>query len=298
MKPKKNKVSIILNCYNGEKYLEEALSSIKGQTYKNWELIFWDNRSTDNSQKILKLSKIKKTRYFLSKKHTSLYAARNLAMKKASGDFISFIDADDLWDKNKLKKQIKLFHDKKTAVVYGNSWLKNEKNNKKKKFINYEVKSGYIYKDLIKRYNIGILTSIIRKSILKKSKISFDRKYDIIGDFDFFLRLSKEYKFKFIQDPVATYRIHNHNLSFLKKSKQIKEFFYWIKKNKKDLTYNEYFKIKQRIHKLEFINIKLTQSFFKTFFYFKRYLKYIFNLKNIVILFLPIYFLKKVMWFI
>lgn len=291
-------VSIIMNCHNGEKYLSQSINSIIKQSYKNWELIFWDNRSTDNSRKILKLSKIKKARYFLSKKHTSLYAARNLAMKKASGDFISFIDADDLWDKNKLKKQIRFFHDKKTAVVYGNSWLKNEKNKKKKKFINYYVKSGYIYKDLIKRYNVGILTSIIRKSILKKSKISFNRKYDIIGDFDFFLRLSKKYKFKFIQDPVATYRIHDQNLSFLKKSKQIKEFFYWIKKNKKNLSHNEYLKIKQRIHKLEFINIKLKQSFFKTFFYFKRYFKYIFNLKNIVILFLPIYFLKKVMWFI
>ena len=250
MKSGKNLVSIIINCYNGEKYLKEAILSIKAQTYKNWELIFWDNRSTDNSVKILKSLKIKNLRYFLSKKHTSLYAARNLAIKKAKGEYVAFIDVDDLWEKNKLKKQIKLFNDEKTIVVYGNLWLKNEKNNKRKKFINYDVKGGYIYKNLIQKYNVGILTTLIKKSLLKKSKVNFDNKYDIIGDYDFFIRLSKKYKFQFIKEPVATYRIHERNLSFLKKEKQIKEFLYWIKKNKKNLSKEEYLKIRNKIYKL------------------------------------------------
>ena len=120
MKSRNNLVSIIINCYNGEKYLKEALLSIKAQTYKNWELIFWDNRSTDNSVKILKSLKIKNLKYFLSKKHTSLYAARNLAIQKTNGEYIGFIDVDDLWEKNKLKQQIKHFNDEKTIVVYGN----------------------------------------------------------------------------------------------------------------------------------------------------------------------------------
>ena len=50
MKKRQKLVSIILNCYNGEKYLKDSLLSIKNQTYKNWELIFWDNRSSDNSK--------------------------------------------------------------------------------------------------------------------------------------------------------------------------------------------------------------------------------------------------------
>ena len=298
MKSRNNLVSIIINCYNGEKYLKEALLSIKAQTYKNWELIFWDNRSTDNSVKILKSLKIENLRYFLSKKHTSLYAARNMAIQKAKGEFIGFIDVDDLWEKNKLKKQIKLFNDNKTIVVYGNSWLKNEKNNKKKKFINYDVKSGYIYKDLIEKYNVGILTSLIKKSLLKKSKVNFDNKYDIIGDYDFFIRLSKKYKFRFIKEPVATYRIHQQNLSTVKKENEIKEFFYWIKKNKRNLTKGDYLKIRKKIHKLEFINLKLKKSFFYALFYFMKFIQHIFNLKNIIILLTPVYLLKKFMWFV
>ena len=297
MKSKKNLVSIIINCYNGEKYLKEALLSIKAQTYKNWELIFWDNKSTDNSVKILKSLKIKNLKYFLSKKHTSLYAARNLAIKKTKGEYIGFIDVDDLWEKNKLKKQIKLFNDEKTVLVYGNSWLKNEKNKKKKKFINYKVKGGYIYKDLIENYNVGILTALIKKSLLKKSKINFNNKYDIIGDYDFFIRLSKKYKFQFIKEPVATYRIHQKNLSTLKKEREVKEFFYWIKENKKILAKEDYLKIKKKIYKLEFINLKFKKSFLHTFFYFIKFIKYVLSLKNIIILITPPYLLRKLMWF-
>ena len=132
MKNKNKLVSVILNCYNGEKYLKDSLKSIVKQTYKNWELIFWDNRSSDLSKTIMKSFKNKKFKYFSSKQHTSLYAARNLAISKAKGSYISFIDADDVWETDKLYKQIKLFKDKKVAVVYGNSWLKKEISNKKK----------------------------------------------------------------------------------------------------------------------------------------------------------------------
>ena len=82
MQNKNKLISIILNCYNGEKYLEEALSSIISQTYKNWELIFWDNKSTDKSRQIFNSFKSKKFRYFKSKKHVSLYKAKNFAIKK------------------------------------------------------------------------------------------------------------------------------------------------------------------------------------------------------------------------
>ena len=60
MKNKSKLVSIILNCYNGSSFLKEALTSIKNQTYKNWEVIFWDNRSSDNSKDILKSFRNKK----------------------------------------------------------------------------------------------------------------------------------------------------------------------------------------------------------------------------------------------
>ena len=99
-------VSIIINCFNGEIFLKDCLKSVLNQTYKNWEVIFWDNKSTDKSAKIFKNYKNKKFRYFFSKKHSTLYEARNKAIKKARGKYVSFLDTDDLWNKNKLKTQV------------------------------------------------------------------------------------------------------------------------------------------------------------------------------------------------
>ena len=219
-------------------------------------------------------------------------------MQKTRGEYISFIDADDMWEKNKLRKQISHFKDNKVAVVYGNSWLRNEKNKKIKKFINYNVNNGYIYKDLIKRYNVGILTAIINKSLLKESKILFNDKYNIIGDFDFFLKLSKKYKFNYISEPVATYRIHEKNLSFLKKETQIKELSNWMKKNKNNLSHEEYLGITNKIRNLDFINMKVSKNFFQASYYLIKFHKNTLSLKNIMILFLPTFILKKLMWFI
>ena len=92
-------VSIIINCFNGQSYLKKSVSSILNQTYKNWEIIFWDNKSTDNSKKILKNFKDRRIKYFYSKKFNTLYKSRNLAIKKTKGNFVCFLDTDDFWKK-------------------------------------------------------------------------------------------------------------------------------------------------------------------------------------------------------
>ena len=94
---KKPLVSVVINCFNGEKYLEECLSSIINQTYDNWEVIFWDNQSRDNSKKIFEKFNDKRFKYYLSPRHTFLYEARDLAIKESKGDFIAFCDVDDFW---------------------------------------------------------------------------------------------------------------------------------------------------------------------------------------------------------
>ena len=106
-------VSVIMNCFNGEKFLNVSIKSVLAQTYKNIELIFWDNLSTDNSAKIINSFKDKRIKYFKASKFTSLYEARNLAIKKAKGEFITFLDTDDWWHKNKIKKQFNLYKKKK-----------------------------------------------------------------------------------------------------------------------------------------------------------------------------------------
>ena len=125
-------VSVIINCYNGQSYLQECLESVKFQTYQNWEIVFWDNQSNDESADIFKNYNDVRFKYFHATKHTSLYQARNLAIKKASGELIAFIDTDDLWEKEKLQLQVELFEDPKIDFVYSNLWLIKKNLDKKK----------------------------------------------------------------------------------------------------------------------------------------------------------------------
>ena len=239
MQNKNQLITIILNCYNGEKYLNDALRSILKQSYKNWELIFWDNKSTDKSKKIFKSFKDKRFRYFYSNKHTPLYEAKNLAIKKSKGSYLTFIDVDDVWEKNKLKEQIKLFSDERVGVVYGNMWIRNEINKRTKIYWKTELPSGMIYNKIIKNYCVGIISTMIRKNILNIRKNVFNVKYNHIGDFDLFIKLSKKYKFGVIQLPVATYRIHGKNLSFINRKNEIYELKDWFKNNEKKLKEEE-----------------------------------------------------------
>ena len=84
-------VSIIVNCYNGEKYLQDAINSIYAQSYQNWEIIFWDNLSTDKSAEIFKSFKDSRLKYYCASSHTSiLYEARNYALEKVNGILLHF----------------------------------------------------------------------------------------------------------------------------------------------------------------------------------------------------------------
>ena len=119
-------VSIIMNCLNGERYLRQAIDSVFNQTYKDWEIIFWDNGSTDTSAEIAK-SYGERVRYFRSKKTYPLGKARNLCMAKSEAEYIAFLDCDDIWLPQKLEKQIPLFEkDPEVALVFSDAIYFNE----------------------------------------------------------------------------------------------------------------------------------------------------------------------------
>ena len=112
------KVSIMMNCFNGAKYLRQSIQSVISQTHKNWELIFWDNMSIDDSRKIFESFNDDRLKYYKAEEHTILYKARNLALKKTSGDYICFLDTDDYWENDKIEKQLKKFEtDKEISIV-------------------------------------------------------------------------------------------------------------------------------------------------------------------------------------
>ncbi|MEO0827014.1 MAG: glycosyltransferase family 2 protein [Cyanobacteria bacterium J06639_16] len=120
-------VSVLMNCYNGETYLREAIDCVLAQTYQNWELIFWDNQSTDRSAEIFKSYGDARLKYFRAPEHTELGAARARAFQHLSGEFVAVLDADDLWLPHKLEKQIPHFGGSGTGnstIVIVGTWCR------------------------------------------------------------------------------------------------------------------------------------------------------------------------------
>lgn len=247
-------VSIIMNCHNGEKFLRQSIQSVLHQSYKNWELIFWDNFSEDDSKKIIAKFSDKRIKYFKSSKFNRLYKSRNLAIQNAKGEFISFLDTDDLWQKDKLEKQMNFFSKNEDfEIVYSNYYIYDE--SKKKKFIKFKkiLPSGIIFKQLLRNYTVGIVTICLRRSIFKNS--SFKDKFDIIGDFDLFLKLSEDKKIGYMHDVLAVYRLHKSNLSKKKIEQHVIELQTWLQANENRVKYKGNLKyIKFYILKLKLIN--------------------------------------------
>lgn len=237
------KVSILMNCFNGERYLKESLLSILNQTYKNWELIFWDNQSKDNSKKIFKSFKDTRFKYYFANKFTNLYVARNLAIKKILGEIITFIDVDDIWYPDKLEKQVNFFkQNKEVKIIYSNySILKNFFcfSFKKIKF-KKKLPSGYITEQLLNYYTIGLLTVAIKRDAINLKKKIFNERLNMIADFEFILKLSENNKIFCIQEPLAVYRYHSNQLSRKNFFLQIAQLIKWYNLKKTIKMYKKF----------------------------------------------------------
>ena len=229
-------VSVIINCHNGEKYLDKAIKSVLDQDYKYWEIIFFDNNSKDKSNLILKKYKDKRIKYFKSKKTYSLYKAKNLAIAKSKGELISFLDVDDWWLQSKLSKQVKVFQKDQTVdILYSNVYLYNDAKKTKTLFIKGNVNSGKLTQKLVNKFEMPILSTIIKRNIF--NQIKFDNRYTIIGDLDFFVRLSLIKNITAIQEPLACYRIHDSNMTTKKIDLNIKELQSWVDEKVNDRNF-------------------------------------------------------------
>lgn len=231
-------VSIIVNCFNGDTYLKDCLDSIVSQTYTNWEIIFWDNQSSDKSAQIFKSYEDSRFRYFYSPSFTNLYTARNLALEKSKGEYIAFLDVDDYWIEEKLELQINSIKKDSAEICAGNYFeFYQESNNKIEIRVPNLILSEPLKNLLISNY-IGMFTILISKAVLEEIKPAFNNKYHIIGDFDMLVRVLMRHKISWIDKPIGTYRIHGENESIKKKDLQLKEEIIWMTDRNNELISN------------------------------------------------------------
>jgi len=256
------KVSVIVNCHNGEKYLKKCISSILNQKYRNLELIFFDNFSSDNSKKIIMNIKDNRIKYFFSNKKLSLYAARNEAVEVSSGEIIAFLDVDDWWDENYLSSRALLFNDDNQDFFYCNRYTFYQKIKKFEIFRKLDLPNGKIYNYLAKDYFITISGLIIKKEIFDKVGL-FNKDFNIIGDFDLVMRMSRKFNGHATNEPLLFYRYHKNNFSKINLEIFFKEFNKWfndqVKIEDKDFLNNiKYFK--KRLLSCEIKNLLFNSS--------------------------------------
>lgn len=165
---KKDLISIIVPVYNAEKFLESTIKTVLDQTYQEWELIFIDDCSKDNSVDVIKKYQKKDNRIALiqNKENSGAAITRNNGIKKAKGKYLCFLDADDLWEKEKLEKQINFMREKDCAFSFTGYEFANENGepNGKKVYVPNKIS----YKQALK--NTTIWTSTVMFDIKKMSK--------------------------------------------------------------------------------------------------------------------------------
>ncbi len=258
-------VSIIMTCFNGDKYLKESIASIMNQTHKEWEIIFVDNNSTDQSRDIILSYDDNRIKYFKLTKTLNLGSVRNFAFSKCVGKYIAFLDVDDYWDKQKLSKQLVKFNTNQNIDIVYCNYVKFSRNEHKK--IKKELFSGYCQQNIIESYIKGKpltawLTLMIKKKCMDKLDYSFDEKLHICSDFDLVLRLSGNCYFDYNKEFLSYYRAHSMNES-KNTSKEISELAYIIKKFYQDKKISNILKTNNFLDKIllkNFINNRISNK--------------------------------------
>jgi len=214
-------VSIITPCYNSERYIAKAIESVINQTFIDWELIIIDDKSTDNSLSIIKEFLKIEPKIKLIEQDINIGAAnaRNIGIKNAIGEYISFLDSDDIWLPEKLEKQIKYMRDNNILLTYCSYYTIDENDNIKNI---RRAKDKVDFNDILKSNFIGNSTAIYNAKILGK------RYFENIHheDYLYWIRIIKDIQYaKGIDLPLAKYRVRNSSIS----SNKIKSAIWTLK---------------------------------------------------------------------
>ncbi len=205
-------VSVVMPMYNSENYVGKAIESVIGQTYPFWDLLVVDDGSTDNSCDVVRAYAVRDSRVQLLINDNPVgmpYAPRNFGIQHAKGDYIAFLDSDDMWLREKLSQQLVVFHrDQRTAVVYSDYEKIDEEGTRSARIITAPRKTNY--KEMLYGNVIGNLTGIY--DVRKVGKNYFTNVHH--EDYAFWLSVLKSgYIARNTQTVAALYRVRDSSVS-------------------------------------------------------------------------------------
>lgn len=199
--------SIIIPTYNRANVIENSIRSVLNQSYTEYELLVVDDGSTDDTESVIESFQDERIRYIKLPENKGVAAARNEGIRQAKYDYIAFQDSDDYWKENKLEKQMAfLTKHPEIALLYCPYECKKADGSAiivPNDSIPMSEKQGNIYEYMLRRNTIGTPSVLLRKECLENSGI-FNENLTCLEDWEFFLRISKNYEVAF-QNEVLVY---------------------------------------------------------------------------------------------
>lgn len=221
------KISIITASYNYENFIKETIQSILNQTYQDWELIVIDDCSTDNSVEVIKSFKDDRIKLIVNEKNLGLAATVRRGIENATGEWIAFLESDDIWEKDCLEKRVEVAKKYPDIGLIFNSvemFGEQKKLDRLKKVIEANVKRlkkntfpTNIFKQII-YFNVVLTFSaaMINSKVLLETNTTVDKELD----WWMFIHLARNYDVYYIPEPLTKWRMHSDSY-INKKSKKV-----------------------------------------------------------------------------
>jgi glycosyltransferase involved in cell wall biosynthesis len=220
-------VSIIMPAYNAEKTIVESIESVLRQTYKNWELIVVNDGSMDSTSAVVWAINDERVR-LIEQENGGVANARNNGINNATGEYIAFLDSDDLWVEDKLERQLGVLVCGKHKMCFAKTWCFRENSNQTSDcFVNISL--DFDDRDKILVYDfIPILTVLLAKDVLDEVG-HFDETLRGVEDWDMWIRVLQKYDAIYLDEFLAKYRISSTGLSGNFEKHFIEEEKVWLK---------------------------------------------------------------------
>ena len=206
------KVSVIIPAYNAMRYLPETVDSVMNQTFKDFEIIIVNDGSTDHIETWVTSFEDQRVT-LITQPNQGASKARNTGIEHAQGEYLAFLDADDIWYPQKLQKQVNMIEGKpRVGVIY--TWISSiDQHGQARGQIRKNVAEGNVWATLIKHNIVECgSTPLIRRECFEKIGL-FDESLSNIEDRDMWLRIACDYEFRVIKEPLVGYRQHSEGKS-------------------------------------------------------------------------------------
>lgn len=206
------KVSVVMPVYNAQRFLKEAIDSVLSQSFSHFELILVDDCSTDASYEIMLQYEKKdiRVRTYKNSENKGVSYTRNFGVSKATHNYVAFIDSDDMWEKDKLQKQMELIGKyPQTDICYtGSAFV--DTNSRRSDFV-FKVPTKVLYKELLKQNVVSCSSSLVKKEWLTKYPMAHDNMHE---DFAVWLSILKDGGVaRGVDEPLLVYRVDRNSKS-------------------------------------------------------------------------------------